>query len=167
MFGYSRFGLTRFLLTGLLVCVSITACAENSDTGLGESYSESDYSVEEPEYSESDVSACESYLASTGSLVFQQGQDFYETAVFLVRISYDSRTDAWDEFFGSSNYEVSSLSYADDFNILMAASDFESAYQSGESVVSDSTDPSEIEDVIDDFFYAFDSLNSACTDATY
>jgi hypothetical protein len=162
----SRMNLVKLLFTGFLACVSVIGCAESSDTSYSESFTDSDYSTEEPEYSESDVSACGSYSASTGLLESQQAQDFYEMSILFVRASYDSRIDAWGEVFGSSNYEVSMLIYADDFNISMAASDFENAYQSGLSVVSDSTDPSEIEDVIDDFFYAFDSLNTACMYAT-
>jgi hypothetical protein len=167
MFDYSRFRFVKFVLTGFLACILTVSCAGNSGTGSSESFSDSDYSTEEPEYSEEDVSACESYLSSTSLLESQQTEDFYDMSILFVRASYDSRTDAWAEVFGSSNYEASTLNYADDFTIAMAATDFEIAYENGLSVVGDTTDPSEIEDAIVDFFNAFDSLNSACLYTTY
>jgi hypothetical protein len=155
-----RYGLNVFVAVTAVFCISVSACSnESENTYLP--------LADESEFSESDVSACEFYLGSTSLLEEQQLQDFYETSVLIVRASYNSRTTAWERVLGSSNYEISALTYADDWGISSAAQDLETAYEDGLEIVGYSTDPSEIEDAITSFFDAFDSLNSVCSDASY
>lgn len=147
------------LIFGVMLNIGLSSCSSETD-----SYSAPDSA--DSEYSESDISACEDYLNSTSVLDQPLFADRYETAVTLVRWAYAAREDFWETVMGSSNYEISGLIYADEYYISSAAQELEDAYDEGLDVVSYTTDPSDIEDALIDFFDAFDTLNMACQDAT-
>ena len=147
------------LIFGVMLSIGLSSCSSETD-----SFSASD-SVDS-EYSESDISACEDYLNSTDVLDQPIWTDHYENAVTLVHYAYAARTDFWEKMMGSSNYEMSGLKYADEYYISSAAQDLEDAYDEGLDVVSYTTDPSDIENALINFFDAYDSLKMACLDAT-
>ena len=147
------------MVTFVFFLPALTACSAKSDVN---SFS-SDTSVYE-QYSEGDVYRCQTFLNSSGDLEQQSGQDTWATAVGIVRAGYKKRVEAWELVIGSANYEVSELTYADDWSISSSADDFEAAYQDGLDVISNSTDVTEIEVVLTNVLDAFDSLNTVCVD---
>ncbi len=152
-------GVLRSLFILAILLPALPGCATSNEIN-----STSPDTSEDSEYSEDDIYKCESFLTSNSYLEQQSGQDTWTTSVGIVRAGYDKRIEAWEMVLGSANYEVSELTYADDWSISLIADDFESAYQEGLEVVSNSTDATEIEEVLINVLDAFDSLNSACFD---
>jgi hypothetical protein len=151
-------GVVRSIFILAILLPALPGCSSSTEIN-----SSSPDTSEDAEYSEDDIYKCESFLTSNTYLEQQAGQDTWTTSVGIVRAGYDKRIEAWEMVIGSANYEVSELTYADDWSISSTADDFESAYQDGLDVVSNSTDATEIEEVLINVLDAFESLNSACT----
>ena len=149
-----------FILAILVPTVVACSSASNNYSSVVDNSEYSEYS----EYSEDDIYKCESFQNSNAYLEQQSGEDTWATSVGIVRAGYDKRIEAWEMVLGSANYEVSELTYADDWDISSAADDFESAYQEGLEAVSSSTDVAEIEEVLTNVLDAFNSLDSVCAD---